>query len=224
MERGTGIGARERMTDTIRRQLKNLGLYINRIKGDVLCYLLSLTLLGLELAVDGNVGILVEMGIGLEAGFGLGSAFDHGEIMVEEPNAPFEGFGRMSVLKSMGLALGLLDEFTIRYAGSRPSLGEMVGIELEKAFGVRHSADHDVFFVTAAFFDHIHCSPEGFVEGYRHKIAHASGARCGIGRERDIMVNNASHTQLNACFKVPCHVLISDCICVSYMLSKISMV
>lgn len=33
-ERGTGIGARERMTDTIRRKLKNLGLYIYRIKGD----------------------------------------------------------------------------------------------------------------------------------------------------------------------------------------------
>ena len=72
---------------------------------------------GLELAVDGNVGILIETGIGFEAGFRLGSAFDHGEIMVEEPNVPFEGFGRMSVLKSMGLALGLLDEFAVGYAG-----------------------------------------------------------------------------------------------------------
>ena len=76
----------------------------------------------------------------------------------------------------------------------------MVGVELEKAFGIRHAADHDVFFVTAAFFDHIHCSPEGFVEGYRHKIAHASGARCGIGRERDIMVNDSAQTVRNACF------------------------
>ena len=76
----------------------------------------------------------------------------------------------------------------------------MVGIELEKAVGVRHSADNDVLFVTATCFDGVHRAPVGFVEGYRHKIAHSSGARCGIGSERDVMVNSAAQTLLNACF------------------------
>ena len=116
-ERGTGIGAGERMTDTIRRKLKNLGLYIYRIKRDINIGMLGFVASGLELAVDGNVGILVETGIGLEAGFGLGTAFNDREIMVKEPDSPFEGFGRMSVLKSMGLALGLFDEFAVGYAG-----------------------------------------------------------------------------------------------------------
>jgi hypothetical protein len=179
---------------------------------------------GFEVAVDGDVNVLIETGIRLETGFGLGTAFDYMEIMMEETKSPFDAFRRVVVFEGVSEFLGGFDEFAVSYAGCRPSLGEMVGIELEKAFGIRHSADHDVFFVTAAFFDHIHCSPEGFVEGYRHKIAHSSGARCRIGRERDIMVNDSAHTQLNVCFKVPCHVLISDCICVGYMLSKISMV
>ena len=100
----------------------------------------------------------------------------------------------------MGLALGLFDEFAVGYASCRPGLGEMVGIELEKAFGVRHSADHDVLFVMMAFFDGVHGAPVGFIASYRHKIAHSSGARCGNGRERDVMVNNAPQTVLNACF------------------------
>ena len=147
---------------------------------------------GLELAIDGDVGVLVETGVGFEAGFGSSAAFDDREIMVKEAESPFEGFAGMSMLQSVGLALGLLDEFTIRYAGCRPGLREMVGIELEKALGIRHSADNDVLFVTATCFDGVHCAPVGFVEGYRHKIAHSSGARCGIGRERDVMVNNAA--------------------------------
>ncbi len=147
---------------------------------------------GLELAVDGNVGVLVETGVGFEAGFGCSAAFDDREIMVKEAESPFEGFAGMSMLQSVGLALGLFDEFSISYAGCRPGLREMVGIELEKAVGVGHSADNDVLFVAATCFDGIHRAPVGFVEGYRHKIAHSPGARCGIGRERDVMVYNAA--------------------------------
>ena len=146
----------------------------------------------LELAVDGDVGVLVETGVGFEAGFGRSAAFDDREIMVKEAESPFEGFAGMSMLQSVGLALGLLDEFAIRYAGCRPGLREMVGIELEKAVSIRHSTDNDVLFVTATCFDGIHRAPVGFVEGYRHKIAHSSGARCGIGRESDVMVNSAA--------------------------------
>ena len=44
--------------------------------------------LGLELAVDGDVGVLVETGIALHASFGLRAAFDDRKIMVEEAHAP----------------------------------------------------------------------------------------------------------------------------------------
>ena len=197
IKRGSKEGAAGSGT-TIPVGLKRVQIYL--IERDVLGYLLGLTLLGLELAVDGDVGILIETGIAFETGFGLCTAFDDREIMIKETNTPFEGFGRMGVYKSVGLALGLLDEFTIGYASCRPSLGEMVGIELEETFSVWHSADNDVFFVAMTFFDGIHRSPVGFVEFYRHKIAHASSARCGIGRELHIMVNDASQTVLNACF------------------------
>ena len=53
---------------------------------------------GLELAVDGNVGILVETGVGFEAGFGSSAAFDDREIMVKEADSPFKGFGCMGML------------------------------------------------------------------------------------------------------------------------------
>ena len=72
---------------------------------------------GFELTEYGDIDIVIEAGIGFESGFGGSVAFDNGEIMVEETKFPFEGFGRMSVLKSMGLALGLLDEFAVCYAG-----------------------------------------------------------------------------------------------------------
>ena len=52
----------------------------------------------LELAVDSNVGVLVETGVGFETGFGLGTAFNNGEIMAKEAESPFEGFAGMSML------------------------------------------------------------------------------------------------------------------------------
>ena len=170
------------------------------IKGNFGIGMLGFVASGLELAVDSNVGILVETGIALETGFGLGAAFDDREIMVKEAESPFEGFASVGMLKRMGLALGLLDEFAVGYASCRPGLGEMVGIELEKTLGVRHSTDYDVLFVTATCFDGVHRAPVVLITRNRHKIAHSSGARCGIGRERDIMVNNAAQIDLNACF------------------------
>ena len=173
---------------------------VNGIEGNGLVGMLGFVASGLELAVEGDVGILVETGIALETGFGLGAAFDDREIMVKEAESPFEGFAGMGMLQGMGLALGSLDEFAIGHAGSRPGLGEMVGIELEKALGVGHSTDYDVLFVTATCFDGVHRAPEVFDALHRHEIAHSSGARCGIGRERDIMVNNAAQTDLSTCF------------------------
>ena len=83
---------------------------------------------GLEFAVDSYVHILVETGIGLEAGFGGGMTFADIEVMVEETEFPFEGFGGIGVLEGVGLALGFFDEITVGYAGSRPCLREMVGV------------------------------------------------------------------------------------------------
>ena len=88
-----------------------------RLKGDVLVGLLRLETGGLEFAVDSNVGILVKTGIGFEAGFGFGSALDYREIMVKEPDPPFERFGRIGMLERVSHALGKFDEFAISYAG-----------------------------------------------------------------------------------------------------------
>jgi hypothetical protein len=52
----------------------------------------------LELAVDGDVGVLVETGVGFEARFGCSAAFDDRKIMVKEADSPFEGFGCMGML------------------------------------------------------------------------------------------------------------------------------
>ena len=79
-----------------------------RLKRDGFRFLRFLAL-RLELAVDGNVGILVETGVGFHARFRLGAAFEDPEIMVKEPHAPFEGFDRMIVFECMRLTLRLFD-------------------------------------------------------------------------------------------------------------------
>ena len=97
-ERRVGEGAGDRAADGIRRQLKNLRLYIYRIKGDVCIGMEGFVAGGLELAVEGNVGILVKAGVALKAWFGGSTAFDNGEIMVKEAETPFKGFAGMSML------------------------------------------------------------------------------------------------------------------------------
>ena len=87
--------------------------------------------LSLELAVDTDVGILVETGIGFEARFGLCVAFNDVEIMMEDTESPFEGFGCMSVFESVGLSLGFFDKFAVSHAGCGPFFREMVGVEFE---------------------------------------------------------------------------------------------
>ena len=67
----------------------------------------------LQLAVDSHIGILVETGIGFETRFGFGVPLAHIEIVMEKAQAPFEGFGRVGVLQSVGLALRLFDEFAV---------------------------------------------------------------------------------------------------------------
>ena len=57
---------------------------------------------GLEFAVDGNVGVLVETGVAFETGFGLGAAYANGEVMLEETELPLETGTGGVVLEGMG--------------------------------------------------------------------------------------------------------------------------
>ena len=73
--------------------------------------------LGLQLAVDGDVCILVETGIALHAIFGLGTTFDDRKIMVEEPHAPGERLQRMVVLDGVSQTLRLFDQLAVGDTG-----------------------------------------------------------------------------------------------------------
>ena len=113
---------------------------------------------GFEVAVDGDVNVLIETGIRLETGFRLGTTFDYMEIMMEETESPFNAFRRVVVFEGMSEFLGGFDEFAVRYAGCRPSLGKMVGIELVQAAKTRHTADDDVLAVFLALLVRVHHS------------------------------------------------------------------
>ena len=136
---------------------------------------------GLKGTIDGDVGILIEPGVGFEAGFGLFMGFEDVEVMVQETDTPFEGFHGMVSFEGMCLSLGFFDEFTIRHTGRRPVGGEMVSIEFEEARTVTGRADDDVFAVFVAFFDGVHGTPEAVNADTGTKIAHASSVRSGIG-------------------------------------------
>ncbi len=156
---------------------------------------------GLELAIDGNEGILVEAGIGLEAGFGLGSAFEDVEVMTEETNTPFEGFEGMVVFEGVCLALGFFDEFAVFDTGSGPMRREMVGVELENGvFSARITAYDDVFFVFAAFFLEVHGSKEEIDVFHALKIAYASCGRSRNGGAWDVSSDDSVQTGKYACF------------------------
>jgi hypothetical protein len=156
---------------------------------------------GLELAIDGNKGILVETGIGLEAGFGLGSAFVNVVVMTEETNTPFKGFEGMIVFERVSLALGFFDEFAVFDAGCGPMRREMVGIELENGvFGARITAYDNMFFVFAAFFLVIYGSTVRSNGINEHEIAYASCGRSRNRRTWDIMINNGVQTGNYVCF------------------------
>ena len=115
--------------------------------------------LGLELAVDGDVGILVETGIALHAFFGLRAAFDDCEIMVEEAHAPSECLQGMVVLDGVSLFLGFFDQLAVGYAGIGPMGRKMVRVEFEEPQTEARRADYYAFFVVLAFFPCVHGAP-----------------------------------------------------------------
>ena len=72
---------------------------------------------GFEVAVDGDVNVLIETGIGFETGFRLGTTFDYVEIMMEETESPLNAFRRVVMFEGVSEFLGGFDEFAVRYAG-----------------------------------------------------------------------------------------------------------
>ena len=134
---------------------------------------------GFEVAVDADVGILVETGIGLETGFRLGSAFENTVIVFEETDSPFDAGKRMIVFEGVCHLLSTFDEFAICNASSRPCLGEMVGIELEEGRFATVTADNDVLLEMTTLFEGIHLSTEEFALFVGHKIANSASGRAG---------------------------------------------
>jgi len=115
--------------------------------------------LRLELAIDGDVCILVKTGIALHAFFGLRAAFDDRKIMVEEPHAPSERLQRMVVLDGVSLFLGFFDQLAVGYTGFGPVGRKMVRVEFEESVAEARRADDDALFVVPAFFSCVHGTP-----------------------------------------------------------------
>ena len=135
--------------------------------------------LGLELAVDRDVGILVETGIALHAFFRLRAAFDDRKIMVEEAYAPCESFQGMVMLDGVRQTLRFFDQFAVGDTGGRPAGREMVGVEFEEPVTEARGADDDAFFVVLAFFTCVHGSPQGFHSHAGMEIVHTPFVRRG---------------------------------------------
>ena len=139
--------------------------------------------LRLELAVDGDVGILVETGIALHAFFGLRAAFDDRKIMVEEAHAPSESFQGMVMLDGVRQTLGFFDEFAVCHAGFGPMGREVVRIEFKESVTEARGADDDAFLVVPTFFTCVHGAPQGFHSHAGMEIVHTSFVRRGRRRK-----------------------------------------
>ena len=163
-------------------------------------------LCGLEFAVDGDVGVLVETGVAFHARFGCGTAFDDTEIMLEEADMPVDtGIGAV-MFEGMCAALRFLDEFAVSDTGCRPRLGETVGVELQElSSAARDTADDDVFFVVASFLDGVHGAPQRINAYYRHKIAHSPCMGSGNVGMRRVVRNSSFQTPNNARFQMLRH-------------------
>ena len=115
--------------------------------------------LGLQLAVDGDVGILIETRIAFHAFFGLRAAFDDRKIMAKEPHTPSEGFQGMVVLDSVSLFLGFFDQLAVGDTGFGPVGRKMVRVEFEEPVTEARRADDDAFFVVLTFLPRVHGAP-----------------------------------------------------------------
>jgi len=144
------VGYRRR-TFILRRQRSCLGGGLSGLEEGLL--------LGFEVTVDTDVGVLIETGIGFEAGFGSVTTFDYTVVMTEETHAPFKGCVGVVMFQGMGIALGLFDEFAISNTGGRPVRREMVSIALEVTITVLTMSEDNMFAVMLTFFGSIHGTP-----------------------------------------------------------------
>ena len=159
----------------------------------------------LEFTIDGDIDKLVETGIRFHTGCGFGAAFEDVIIVHEEADPPLNGLEGGFVFESMGLSLGLFDEFAVCYASVRPSLGEMVDVGLQETRVFRAFANDETFFEVLPFFDRIHGAIEA-VDAYNgHEIENSAGSRSRIGRESDIIINIASQMVHYVIFLTRCH-------------------
>ena len=106
-----GLGG-ERLGETAPRSGQH---GVGMISGGLLCE--GLLGGGFEVAVDGDVDVLIETGIGFETGFRFGTTFDYMEIVVEETKSPFDAFRSVIVFEGVSEFLGGFDEFAVSYAG-----------------------------------------------------------------------------------------------------------
>ena len=139
--------------------------------------------LRLELAVDGDVCVLVETGIALHAFFGLCAAFDDRKIMVEEAHAPSKRLQGMVMLDGMRQTLGFFDQFAVCHAGFGPVSREVVRVEFEESVTEARGADDDAFLVVPAFFACVHGTPQGFHSHAGMEIVHTPFVRRGRPRK-----------------------------------------
>ena len=121
-------------------------------------------------------------------------------IMLEEADPPFEGFSGIAVFQGVSTALCEFDDLTVSLTGSRPSLGEMVGVELKQAGTMGRMADDDVFAAFLTDFEFIHGSPEVLDTFRRHEITHPFGINRGGRRELNESSNRARQTVNNRSF------------------------
>ena len=139
--------------------------------------------LGLELAVDSDVGILVKTGVGLHARFRLCAAFVNPVIVFEKAHTPFEGFERMVVFEGVSLSLRLFDEFAVRDTGFGPMGRKMVGVEFKEPRTEARGTDDDAFFAGAPFFPRVHRTPQGFYSHAGMEVVHTPFVRRGRARK-----------------------------------------
>ena len=133
--------------------------------------------------------------------------FENLEIVVQEAEMPFETGTRGVVFEGMSTALGFFDEFAVGDAGSRPSLWEMVGVELVYFAMSGVAARDDVFAVFAAFLALMHDAAVRVNTLHERKIAHTACVVRGNLGSRDLFVHYAFQTAKYACFKMLRHIV-----------------
>jgi len=162
---------------------------------------------GVEVAEDGDVGILVETGIWLKTGFGVHATAEDAEIMPEEADAVFKAGAGEVMLEVMGTTAGHGLHGTVVLAGLGPAGWEMVGIEFVVALTVTRRADNDAFAALAALMGIIDGTAYPIEEIDGFEIGYRFGVRGGVGRKRTKTANSGRNTVFYDVFEVSGHSL-----------------